>query len=83
MRGCLGVRVDLSDAVVGVAAADAEHGGAFMVSHEGKGTIRLYSGFSANKAPGSGGKTLMKVDQVIGVNAAREQDDVFIVSRLG
>jgi DNA gyrase subunit A len=83
VRGCLGLRVDPSDAVVGVAAADAERGGAFMVSHEGKGTIRLFSGFSANKAPGSGGKTLMKVDQLVGMSAVREQDDIFIVSRLG
>jgi DNA gyrase subunit A len=83
VRGCLGLRVDPADVVVGVAAADAERGGAFMACHEGKGTIRLYSGFSANKAPGSGGKTLMKVAQLIGLNAAREQDDVFIVSRLG
>jgi DNA gyrase subunit A len=83
VRGCLGLRVDPSDAVVGVAAADANTGGAFMVSEDGKGTIRLYSGFSANKAPGSGGKTLMKVEQLVGMSAAREQDDVFIVSRLG
>jgi DNA gyrase subunit A len=83
VRGCLGLRVDPSDIVVGVAAADAETGGAFMVGNEGKGTIRLYSGFSANKAPGSGGKTLMKVEQLVGMHAAREQDDVFIVSRLG
>jgi DNA gyrase subunit A len=83
VRGCLGLRVDPNDVVVGVAAADAETGGAFMVSNEGKGTIRLYSGFSANKAPGSGGKTLMKVEQLVGMYAAREQDDIFIVSRLG
>ncbi len=83
VRGCLGMRVDPSDAVVGVAAADATQGGAFMVSSEGKGTIRLYSGFSANKAPGSGGKVLMKTEQLVGLSAVREQDDIFIVSRLG
>ena len=83
VRGCLGLRVDPSDRVVGVAAADATQGGAFMVSSEGKGTIRLYSGFTANKAPGSGGKVLIKADEVVGVQAAREQDDIFIVSRLG
>jgi DNA gyrase subunit A len=83
VRGCLGLRVDPTDVVVGIAAADAETGGAFMVSHEGKGTIRLYSGFSANKAPGSGGKTLMKVEQLVGINGVREEDDLFIVSRLG
>jgi DNA gyrase subunit A len=83
VRGCLGLRVDPNDVVVGVAAADAESGGAFMVSHEGKGTIRLFSGFGANKAPGAGGKTLMKIDQLVGLSAVREQDDVFVVSRLG
>ena len=83
VRGCLGLRVDPSDVVVGVAAADAETGGTFMIGNEGKGTIRLYSGFSANKAPGSGGKTLMKVDQLVGVSGVREQDDLFVVSRLG
>lgn len=83
VRGCLGLRVDPSDGVAGVAAADAQLGGVFMVGNEGKGTIRLFGGFAANKAPGSGGKTLMKVDQLVGVQAAREQDDLFIVSRLG
>lgn len=83
VRGCLGLRVDPSDAVVGLAAAEAEKGGAFVVSQEGKGTIRLFGGFAANKSPGSGGKTLMKVEQLVGVQAVREQDDLFIVSRLG
>lgn len=83
VRGCLGMRVDPSDAIVGVAAADGTSGGAFMVGNEGKGTIRLYSGFSANKAPGSGGKVLMKADELLGVQGVREQDDVFVVSRLG
>jgi DNA gyrase/topoisomerase IV subunit A len=69
--------------VLGVLAAPAESGGAFMVSNEGKGTIRLFSGFSANKAPGSSGKTLMKAEELVGVQAVAEQDDVFIVSRLG
>lgn len=83
VRGCLGLRVDQADAVIGVAAANGESGGAFMVSNEGKGTIRLYSGFSANKATGSNGKTLMKTEQLVGTTAVREQDDVFVVSRLG
>ena len=83
VRGCLGIRVDPQDAVVGVAAADANKGATFMVGHDGKGTIRLFSGFSANKAPGAGGKTLMKTDQLVGVSAVREQDDIFVVSRLG
>lgn len=83
VRGCLGLRVDPSDVVIGVAAADATDGSVFTASSEGKGTVRLYSGFSANKAPGSGGKTLMKAEELIGLQGAREADDVFMVSRLG
>jgi DNA gyrase subunit A len=83
VSGCLGLRVDPTDGVVGIAAANGESGGAFMVGDEGKGTIRLFSGFSANKSPGSGGKTLMKVEALVGMHAVREQDDIFILSRLG
>jgi len=83
VRGCLGLRVDPEDAVVGIAAADGASGGVFMVGDEGKGTTRLYAGFNANKAPGAGGKVLMKVERLVGVAAMREADDIFIISRLG
>ena len=82
VRGCLGLRVDPHDAVVGVAATDPQ-GGVFLLGHEGKGTIRLLDGFTANKAPGGGGKVGMKTDRLIGVTAAAETDDILIISRLG
>lgn len=86
VRGCLGLRVDPQDAVVGIAAAGAE-GGVFLLNDEGKGTIRLFSGFSANKAPGASGKVGMKTNSLIGVVGVREGDkvleDVLIISRLG
>ena len=63
--------------------ADGASGGVFMVGDEGKGTTRLYAGFNANKAPGAGGKVLMKVERLVGVAAMREADDIFIISRLG
>lgn len=83
IRGCLGLRVDPQDTVVGVGAANAQQGGVFLASDEGKGTIRLFAGFSANKAPGAGGKVVMKADPLIGAQAVREQDDILILSRLG
>ncbi len=83
IRGCLGLRVDPSDVVVGVGAADADQGGVFLATDEGKGTIRRFAGFSANKAPGAGGKVVMKADVLLGAQAVREQDDLFMLSRLG
>ncbi len=82
VRGCLGMRVDPGDVVVGLAATDVD-GGVFLASDDGKGTIRLFSGFAANKAPGAGGKVAMKADRLIGAAAVRAQDDLFIISRLG
>ena len=82
VRGCLGLRVDPHDAVVGIAATDAQ-GGVFLLGQDGKGTIRLLEGFAANKAPGSGGKVVMKADRLIGAAAASPADDILILSRLG
>jgi DNA gyrase subunit A len=82
VRGCLGLRVDPGDQVVGVAAAPAE-GGVFLLSADGKGTVRLMNGFAANKAPGAGGKVAMKADIIVGAVAASESTDIFAISRLG
>lgn len=86
LRGCLGLRVDPDDRVVGVASV-AEQGGFFVLTDDGKGTIRLMSGFSANKAPGAGGKVVIKSDQVTGIAtvdpAADGVDDLFVISSLG
>jgi DNA gyrase subunit A len=81
-RGCLGLRTDVDDEVVAVAAA-AESSGIFLVGDDGKGTIRLMSGFRANKAPGAGGKVAMKTDNLIGATAVDENDDILLISRLG
>jgi DNA gyrase subunit A len=83
IRGCLGLRVDPSDAVVGVGAAEGETGAVFLATDEGKGTIRRFAGFSANKAPGGGGKVVMKAERLLGAGAVRDQDDLFMLSRLG
>jgi DNA gyrase subunit A len=82
MRGCLGMRVDPGDRVVSVVPVKPE-GGVFLLSEDGKGTIRLMSGFSANKSPGAGGKVAMKAKAVVGATAVDEESDIFIISRLG
>lgn len=86
VRSCLGMRVDPGDVVAGVAATGAE-GGVFLLSSDGKGTIRQLTGFAANKSPGAGGKTAMKADAIVGavaVDAGSEaRTDLFAISRLG
>lgn len=82
VRGCLGLRVEPSDQVVGVAATRPE-GGVFLLGEDGKGTIRLMQGFGANKAPGAGGKIAMKADAIVGALAVDDRHDIFVISRLG
>ena len=86
MRGCLGMRLDGDDEVIGVAGVAAD-GAVFMLTDEGKGAVRLMSGFTANKAPGSGGKQLMKADKLVGIAevnvAGTSSQDIFTISKLG
>ena len=65
VRGCLGLRVEPGDTIAGIAAIGSD-GGVFLLSAEGKGTIRLAAGFGANKAPGASGKVAMKADDDCG-----------------
>ncbi|MFN3979930.1 MAG: DNA gyrase C-terminal beta-propeller domain-containing protein [Caldilinea sp.] len=82
VRGCLGMRVEPGDCVSAVVATAAS-GGVFLLSRDGKGTIRLMSGFAANKSPGASGKVAMKADAIVGAVAVDEQSDLFAISRLG
>lgn len=80
-NGCLGIRLDKGDKVVSVANV-SEDSSVFLMNADGKGTIRLMSGFSMNKAPGTGGKVVMKTDCLIGAVAVDDNDDIFAISRL-
>lgn len=80
-RGCLGIRLDPADEAVAVAAVGPEDG-VFLLGEGGQGTIRLMSGFSANKAPGAGGKVVMKSERLVGAARVGEADELFVISRL-
>jgi DNA gyrase subunit A len=82
VRGCLGIRVDPDDAVTGAVPVKLD-GGVFLLGNDGKGTIRLMAGFTANKGPGSGGKTAFKAERVVAAMPAGADDDLFIISQLG
>ena len=82
VRGCLGMRVDPGDTVVGVAGAP-ETGAVFLLSDDGKGTMRLLSGFAPNKSPGASGKVAMKTETLVSVHTVNAGDDLFVISELG
>ena len=81
-RGCLGIRLDVTDAAVAVTAVRADDG-VFLLGGDGQGTGRLMSGFAANKAPAAAGKVAMKTEQLVGAARVRAGDELFIISRLG
>ncbi len=82
-RGCLGVRLDAADVGGGGIAGVSPDSGVFMIGHDGAGTIRLMSGFTANKSPGAGGKVAMKTDRLVGVVTATQNHDLLVISQLG
>jgi DNA gyrase subunit A len=81
-NGCLGVRVDVGDEVAAVTAVN-QTSGVFLLSDDGKGTIRNMSGFRMNKAPGAGAKVAMKTDNLVNALTISEKDDLFIISQTG
>lgn len=81
-RGCLGIRLEPIDEAVAVTAV-APADGVFLLGEDGQGTIRLMSGFAANKAPAAGGKVAMKTGKLVGAVRAAAGDELLIISRLG
>jgi DNA gyrase subunit A len=80
-RGGLGIRLDEEDKIAAVTAVKPDSG-VFLLGADGKGIIRLMSGFNPNKAPGSGGKIALKTDHLVGAMVIDQADDIFIISRL-
>jgi DNA gyrase subunit A len=79
--GSLGIRVGRDDGVVGIAAVN-EQSTVFLLSADGRGTLRLMSGFAANKQPGGSGKVAIKTAALAAAVAVQPQDDLFVISRL-
>ena len=81
-QGELGIRLAGDDAVVGITSV-YQDSGVFMIGEDGKGTVRLMSGFAPNKSMGGSGKLAMKCEKLIGVTAIEENDDLFIITCQG
>ncbi len=80
-NGSLGIRLDRGDTPVSITSVTDESG-VFLLSHDGKGTVRLMEGFRSNKSPGASGKVAMKTDRLIGAVTAKDGDDIFAISQL-
>jgi DNA gyrase subunit A len=81
LQGGPGIRLEADDAVAAIAAV-RDDSRVLLLSGDGKGTVRLMSGFAPNKEPGGGGKTAMKTDRLVGALVVQPTDDLFIISRL-
>lgn len=77
----LGIRLERKDEAVAIAEV-REEGEIFLASADGKGTIRLMAGFSANKAPGGCGKILLKTNYLAAATTVDAEADLFIITRL-
>jgi DNA gyrase subunit A len=80
--GDSGIKVQAGDIVAGVASIYSDSG-VLILSGDGKGTIRLMTGFAPNKSAGGIGKIAIKSENVVGAAAIEENDDIFAITRLG
>jgi DNA gyrase subunit A len=81
-QGDQGIRLSGGDRVVSITSVYPDSG-VFILSADGRGAIRLMSGFAPNKTPGGSGKIAIKSNKVAGVVTIETNDDLFIISRLG
>ena len=81
--GGVGIRLESGDTAAAIEAVRPPEGQAiFLLGADGRGTIRLMSGFGANKSAGGGGKLALKTDRLVAAVAVEPTDDIFAISRL-
>ena len=82
--GALGVqsiRLENREQVVGLAAVTNESQ-LFLLGADGHGSVRPMNNFASNKAPGAGGKLLLKTARLVSVACVHADGDLFVISRL-
>lgn len=81
-QGDQGIRLSADDRVVAITPVYADSS-VFMVSADGRGSLRQMSGFAANKSSGGSGKIAIKSSKVVSATVVEPNDDLFLISRLG
>jgi len=79
--GGLGIKLEENDKAVAIAPVYPDSG-VFLLSADGRGTIRTMQGFNPNKSMGGSGKIAMNTSALVGVVTVEANDDLFIISRL-
>jgi DNA gyrase subunit A len=79
-QGTLGMRITEGDQVVGLTPVDDESA-VFLLGSDGKGSLRLMSGFAANKSPGGSGKIAFRNNAVIGASAVSPSAEIFAITQ--
>ena len=81
-QGGPGIRLTDDDSVVGIAPV---HSGSsvFLLSDDGRGTLRQMEGFAPNKAPGAGGKFAISTSRLVCALGTEDVEDVFIITGSG
>jgi len=80
-QGAQGIRLANNDRAIGIAAVYPDSS-VFMLSADGRGSVRLMEGFTPNKAPGAGGKFALTTDQLVCALSVKPTDELFIISAL-
>ena len=81
-QGDQGIRLSGDDKVVGITPV-YQDSSVFLVSSDGRGTIRQMSGFAPNKSLGGSGKIAIKSNKVINAVTIEPNDDLILISQLG
>lgn len=80
-QGTLGIRLAPKDQAIAIASVK-DDSSIFLLSADGKGAVRTMESFSANKAPGAGGKNAINTDRLVSALCSDDQEDILIISRL-
>jgi DNA gyrase subunit A len=81
-KGDNAIRLAEDDQAVAITAV-RQDSGVFLISSDGKGTVRSMEGFAPNKSSGGSGKLAIKSTHIVSAVAIDQAQDIFILSRLG
>ena len=80
-QGGPGIRLEDEDVAVAITPVNQESH-VFMISADGRGTIRSMAGFNPNKSAGGSGKIAINSEKLVGAMTVDEIEDIFLISRL-
>lgn len=81
VQGGAGIRLDNGDFGAAITAVYPDSL-VFLLSADGRGTIRTMEGFTPNKSAGGGGKIAMNTEDLSGAFTISLNDDIFMISGL-